>query len=143
MALSLGIGFATLCRDFKLCDHGKCVCIGEHRPHANEAPNFAVTLEEASTNVCSRDIDCDLLIKCNTGGLKPCDHGKCVCIGAHHSHANQAPNSAVALEEAGANVCSHDINCDSLIKRNPGDLKRCDHGKCIGVGGKISPPASA
>ncbi|KAM1692048.1 hypothetical protein ACFXTN_030757 [Malus domestica] len=90
-----------------------------------------MTLEEGSTNVCSRDIDCDLLIKYNPGGLKLCNHGKC------------APNSAVALEEAGANVFSRDIDYSFLIKHNPGDLKLCDHGKCICLGGKTSPPASA
>ncbi|KAM1692047.1 hypothetical protein FF1_033678 [Malus domestica] len=121
--------------DLKLCEHGKCVCIGGQHPHANKAPNSAMVLEEAGANLCSRDIDCDFLIKCNPGGLKICDHVKRVCIGGHHPHADKAPNSAMALEEASANVCSRDIDCDFLIKCNPDNLKLYDHGKCVYVGG--------
>ncbi|KAB2621355.1 hypothetical protein D8674_023537 [Pyrus ussuriensis x Pyrus communis] len=102
-----------------------------------KAPNSAVALEEAGANLCSHDIDCDFLIKCNPGGLKLCDHGKCVCVEGNQYHVDKAPNSAIALEEAGANagpnVCSHDIDCNFLIKCNPSGLKLCNHGKCVGV----------
>ncbi|KAM1692049.1 hypothetical protein FF1_033679 [Malus domestica] len=85
MAASLGIGFATLC-------------------------TIAILLLTGAANVCLRNIDCDFLIRCNSGGLKFYDHGECIYVGGHCPHVDKAPNSVVTVEEAGAKVCSRDID---------------------------------
>ncbi|KAM1251157.1 hypothetical protein ACFX2J_033454 [Malus domestica] len=85
MAASLGIGFATLC-------------------------SIAICNIVGAANVCLRNIDCDFLIRCNSGGLKFCDHGECICVGGHCPRVDKAPNSAVTVEEVGAKVCSRDID---------------------------------
>ncbi|KAM2466439.1 hypothetical protein PS1_008365 [Malus domestica] len=57
-----------------------------------------------------------------------CSIAICVSI---LSGSTAVVGAAALVEEASAKVCIRNVDCDFLIKCNPGGLKLCRDGKCV------------